>query len=408
MKKNHLSSMTAATMAFLLAASAPFQAFAEEANPDSSYSVDQERLTDNQLDYDEIGARVKEYYGPIKSAYNMVRGMTEDQGQIAVNERTMADDLISQARAAEELAKDQTGMDQMINKATAKALRKTANQMRTMANNMDRSLSRKNSSEKQIDRQANSLILNVEMMLNQYQQLQSQRTIAAKGVELATAAKQLQNTMQAQGMAVDADVLSAAASLSSGQSQLNTLDAGIEQICKMLCSFTGYDEASNPVFGEVPAADPSYIATVNVAEDKEKAVNNNYELISLRGQTGGGMTDLQIRTSKTTTQIANKLRNVEYSEENVRSNIQALYDAMEEKNSSYSAAKTAYESGQISWQAAQVQKANGMLSNIQYMQQELAWLQAQSGYKCADLALQQAIQNYKWAVAGASVSADTQ
>ena len=408
MKKNHLSSMTAATMAFLLAASAPFQAFAEEANPDSSYSVDQERLTDNQLDYDEIGARVKEYYGPIKSAYNMVRGMTEDQGQIAVNERTMADDLISQARAAEDLAKDQTGMDQMINKATAKALRKTANQMRTMANNRDRSLSRKNSSEKQIDRQANSLILNVEMMLNQYQQLQSQRTIAAKGVELATAAKQLQNTMQAQGMAVDADVLSAAASLSSGQSQLNTLDAGIEQICKMLCSFTGYDEASNPVFGEVPAADPSYIATVNVAEDKEKAVNNNYELISLRGQTGGGMTDLQIRTSKTTTQIANKLRNVEYSEENVRSNIQALYDAMEEKNSSYSAAKTAYESGQISWQAAQVQKANGMLSNIQYMQQELAWLQAQSGYKCADLALQQAIQNYKWAVAGASVSADTQ
>ena len=400
--------MTAATMAFLLAASAPFQVFAEEANPDSSYSVDQERLTDNQLDYDEIGARVKEYYGPIKSAYNMVRGMTEDQGQIAVNERTMADDLISQARAAEDLAKDQTGMDQMINKATAKALRKTANQMRTMANNMDRSLSRKNSSEKQIDRQANSLILNVEMMINQYQQLQSQRTIAAKGVELATAAKQLQNTMQAQGMAVDADVLSAAASLSSGQSQLNTLDAGIEQICKMLCSFTGYDEASNPVFGEVPAADPSYIATVNVAEDKEKAVNNNYELISLRGQTGGGMTDLQIRTSKTTTQIANKLRNVEYSEENVRSNIQALYDAMEEKNSSYSAAKTAYESGQISWQAAQVQKANGMLSNIQYMQQELAWLQAQSGYKCADLALQQAIQNYKWAVAGASVSADTQ
>ena len=400
--------MTAATMAFLLAASAPFQAFAEEANPDSSYSVDQERLTDNQLDYDEIGARVKEYYGPIKSAYNMVRGMTEDQGQIAVNERTMADDLISQARAAEDLAKDQTGMDQMINKATAKALRKTANQMRTMDNNMDRSLSRKNSSEKQIDRQANSLILNVEMMLNQYQQLQSQRTIAAKGVELATAAKQLQNTMQAQGMAVDADVLSAAASLSSGQSQLNTLDAGIEQIRKMLCSFTGYDEASNPVFGEVPAADPSYIATVNVAEDKEKAVNNNYELISLRGQTGGGMTDLQIRTSKTTTQIANKLRNVEYSEENVRSNIQALYDAMEEKNSSYSAAKTAYESGQISWQAAQVQKANGMLSNIQYMQQELAWLQAQSGYKCADLALQQAIQNYKWAVAGASVSADTQ
>ncbi len=408
MKTNHLRSVTAATMALLLAASAPFQTFAAEENPAGSYSADQQRLADNQLDYDEIGARVKEYYGPIKSAYAMARGMKEDQGQIAVNSRTTADDLLSQAKAAEDLAKEQSGMEQMISKATARALRKSVNQLRTTANSLDRSLERKSSSEKQIDRQANSLILNVEMMLNQYQQLLSQRTIAAKGVELATAAKQLQDTMQAQGMAVDADVLSAAASLSTSQSQLNQLDAGIEQIRKMLCSFTGYDEAANPVFGEVPSADPSYIATVNVTEDKEKAVNNNYNLISLRSQTGGGMTDLQIRTSKTTTQTANKLRNVEYSEENVRSNIQALYDEMEEKNASYTAAKTAYESGQIAWQAAQIQKANGMLSNIQYMQQELAWLQAQSGYKCADLALQQALQNYKWAVAGVSVSADTQ
>lgn len=408
MKTNHLRSVTAATMALLLAASVPFQTFAAEENPAGSYCADQQRLADNQLDYDEIGARVKEYYGPIKSAYAMARGMKEDQGQIAVNSRTTADDLLSQAKAAEDLAKEQSGMEQMISKATARALRKSVNQLRTTANSLDRSLERKSSSEKQIDRQANSLILNVEMMLNQYQQLLSQRTIAAKGVELATAAKQLQDTMQAQGMAVDADVLSAAASLSTSQSQLNQLDAGIEQIRKMLCSFTGYDEASNPVFGEVPSADPSYIATVNVTEDKEKAVNNNYNLISLRSQTGGGMTDLQIRTSKTTTQTANKLRNVEYSEENVRSNIQALYDEMEEKNASYTAAKTAYESGQIAWQAAQIQKANGMLSNIQYMQQELAWLQAQSGYKCADLALQQALQNYKWAVAGVSVSADTQ
>ena len=408
MKTNHLRSVTAATMALLLAASAPFQTFAAEENPAGSYSADQQRLADNQLDYDEIGARVKEYYGPIKSAYAMARGMKEDQGQIAVNSRTTADDLLSQAKAAEDLAKEQSGMEQMISKATARALRKSVNQLRTTANSLDRSLERKSSSEKQIDRQANSLILNVEMMLNQYQQLLSQRTIAAKGVELATAAKQLQDTMQAQGMAVDADVLSAAASLSSSQSQLNQLDAGIEQIRKMLCSFTGYEEAANPVLGEGPSADPSYIATVNVTEDKEKAVNNNYNLISLRSQTGGGMTDLQIRTSKTTTQTANKLRNVEYSEENIRSNIQALYDEMEEKNASYTAAKTAYESGQIAWQAAQIQKANGMLSNIQYMQQELAWLQAQSGYKCADLALQQALQNYKWAVAGVSVSADTQ
>ena len=51
------------------------------------------------------------------------------------------------------------------------------------------------------------------------------------------------------------------------------------------------------------------------------------------------------------------------------------------------------------------QRQNGTLSQIQFMQQELAYLQAQSGFKCADLNLQQALRNYQWAVKGVSVSA---
>ena len=109
-------------------------------------------------------------------------------------------------------------------------------------------------------------------------------------------------------------------------------------------------------------------------------------------------------TTKTTTQTENRLRNVEYSENAVRSDIQALYDQILEKRAAYDAAKTAYESGKMVWDAAQIQKQNGSLSQIQYLQQELAWLTTESGYHCAGLELQQAIQNYRWAVAGAAVS----
>ena len=116
------------------------------------------------------------------------------------------------------------------------------------------------------------------------------------------------------------------------------------------------------------------------------------------------MTDLQVRTTKSTTQKENKVRNVEYSENTVRSNIQTLYDTILEKKSSYDSAVTAYQSAEMAWNAAQIQKQNGSLSQIQYLQQELAWLQAQSGLKCADLALQQAMQDYDWAVRGVSVS----
>lgn len=404
MKTTFLKRTAAASLSVVLAASVPFTVLADQTDPNVAYEQEQQLLSDGHLDYGEIEGRVKNYYGPMKSAYDMAKGMVEDQADIAVNERIMANDLLSQADVAEDMAEEQTGMDQAISAATAKALRQSARQMRNAASMMGQSLKKTSSTERQVDRQANSLIMNVQSMMNQYEQLVSQRAMAAKGVELARTARALQDTMQSQGMAVDSDVLSAAASLSSAQSQLASLDAGMEQIYKLLCSFTGYDPASGVTFGAIPSADLAAIDAIDVNADKEKAVNNNYNLISLRSSTGGGMTDFQARTTKTTTQTENRLRNVEYSENAVRSDIQALYDQILEKRAAYDAAKTAYESGKMVWDAAQIQKQNGSLSQIQYLQQELAWLTAESGYHCAGLELQQAIQNYRWAVAGAAVS----
>lgn len=404
MKTTFLKRTAAASLSVVLAASVPFTVLADQADPNVAYEQEQQLLSDGHLDYGEIEGRVKNYYGPMKSAYDMAKGMVEDQADIAVNERIMASDLLSQADVAEDMAEEQTGMDQAISAATAKALRQSARQMRNAASMMGQSLKKTSSTERQVDRQANSLIMNVQSMMNQYEQLVSQRAMAAKGVELARTARALQDTMQSQGMAVDSDVLSAAASLSSAQSQLASLDAGMEQIYKLLCSFTGYDPASGVTFGAIPSADLAAIDAIDVNADKEKAVNNNYNLISLRSSTGGGMTDFQARTTKTTTQTENRLRNVEYSENTVRSDIQALYDQILEKRAAYDAAKTAYESGKMVWDAAQIQKQNGSLSQIQYLQQELAWLTTESGYHCAGLELQQAIQNYRWAVAGAAVS----
>ena len=404
MKTTFLKRTAAASLSVVLAASVPFTVLADQTDPNVAYEQEQQLLSDGHLDYGEIEGRVKNYYGPMKSAYDMAKGMVEDQADIAVNERIMANDLLSQADVAEDMAEEQTGMDQAISAATAKALRQSARQMRNAASMMGQSLKKTSSTERQVDRQANSLIMNVQSMMNQYEQLVSQRAMAAKGVELARTARALQDTMQSQGMAVDSDVLSAAVSLSSAQSQLASLDAGMEQIYKLLCSFTGYDPASGVTFGAIPSADLAAIDAIDVNADKEKAVNNNYNLISLRSSTGGGMTDFQARTTKTTTQTENRLRNVEYSENTVRSDIQALYDQILEKRAAYDAAKTAYESGKMVWDAAQIQKQNGSLSQIQYLQQELAWLTAESGYHCAGLELQQAIQNYRWAVAGAAVS----
>ena len=73
------------------------------------------------------------------------------------------------------------------------------------------------------------------------------------------------------------------------------------------------------------------------------------------------------------------MRTVDYSEDQLRSDMQTLYDTILEKKAAYDSASTAYQSAQLTWNAAQIQRQNGTLSQIQFMQQELAYLQAQSG-----------------------------
>ena len=377
MNINRRKGFMALSLAAVMAVGGAGAALADEPGvvPGDTYTEAMARLQDSHMEYDELTDLIKNCYAPIKSAYSMIDTMEEDQGSIATAMRVVADDYMSQA-----------------------------DQLRSSAGSMDRAIERSKSS-RSVDRQVNMIVSGAETLMNQYEYYLAQRTVVAKALEIAQTAQAIQQTMQAQGLAVDADVLSAAAQLSSAKSQLESIDAGIDQIYKTLCYYTGWEKGADTVIGPVPAADPSLIGTLDLATDKETAVNNNYSLISMRSGSGAGMSDFQVRTTKEMTQKANKMRTVDYSEDQLRSDMQTLYDTILEKKAAYDSASTAYQSAQLTWNAAQIQRQNGTLSQIQFMQQELAYLQAQSGFKCADLNLQQALRNYQWAVKGVSVSA---
>lgn len=398
MNMNRRKGFMALSLAAVMAVGSTAVALADEPGvvPGEAYTEAMARLQDSHMEYDELTDLIKNYYAPIKSAYATIDTMQEDQGSIATAMRVVADDYMSQAdQLADALGSGNPAVMQVVGGART---------LRSSAGSMDRSIERSKSS-RSVDRQVNMIVSGAETLMNQYEYYLAQRTVAAKALEIAQTAQAIQQTMQAQGLAVDADVLSAAAQLSSAKSQLESIDAGIDQIYKSLCYYTGWDKGADTVIGPVPAADPSVIGTLNLAADKETAVNNNYSLISMRSGSGAGMSDFQIRTTKGMTQKANKMRTVDYSEDQLRSDMQTLYDTVLEKKAAYDSASTAYQSAQLTWNAAQIQRQNGTLSQIQFMQQELAYLQAQSGFKCADLNLQQALRNYQWAVKGVSVSA---
>ena len=364
--------LAAVSLAFALTGSLTALALPEE-GPNTEYEAALARLQDNQLEYDELEELVKNYYGPIKSAYDMLTD-TGDMELVAELMYNAADDLKDQADDLEDAIKagQVAGGDMedavigiMTNKMTAKAYRKSAD---SMSRNID--LSTRPSRLKSAQRGVNKIVYSLQSAMNGYEQIMANRAVAAKGVEIAETARSIQQTMQAQGLAVDAGVLSAASTLSSSKAQLAALDTQAESIKKSLCSMTGWGAEGNPVIGPVPSADVAAIAEIDVNADKERAVNNNYDLISLRTSKGGGMDQIEQATTKSTTQIKNKIQNVAYSEEMVRSDIQRLYDDIVEKKASYDASSTELQSTQMIWDAAQIRKQNGSISQIEYLQQE--------------------------------------
>lgn len=398
MKIHTYRSLTALALAAVMTAGYTVSVLADEPEmtPGEGYTQFMEALQDNHMEYDELTELVKRNYGPIKSSYDMIDTMEIDQADMATAMRVVADDYMSQAQQlADTLGSGNSNVMRIVS---------GARQLRSGAQSIDRSIDRSNS-KKSVDRQANAVISGAEILMNQYETYLSRRRVLEKALEVAQTAQNIQQSLQSQGLAVDADVLSAAAQLSSTRSQLEQVNAGIDQIYKNLCYFTGWDRNAESIIGPVPAADVSSIAALDLNADTEKAVNNNYSLITMRSGSGAGMTDVQIRTTNKRTQVGNKMRTVQNAEDELRSDMKTLYDTIIEKKAAYDAAGTALQSAQLTWNAAQIQYQNGTISQIQYMQQEMAYLQAQSGYKCADLSLQQAVRNYQWAVKGVSVSA---
>lgn len=396
----------AAAMAALLSAGLPLTAMAEpEPAPGDGYQQYMERLTDNRIEYDELADLIKNFYGPLKSQYDSLESMKGDTADIAMQMRVRADDMVNDEDGLKDQKKDNPQMAPVLNGYIAQT-RAGIKELRKQAKKVEDNLDKFDSGAKMIDRYVNSAAQGLEFLVNTYQQTLSKRELVAKSVEVSQAAWNLQQTMQAQGLAVDADILSAASQLASSRQQLASLDSGLEQMRRNIYQLTGYDvNAAGVEIGQVPHADPAAIASIDVAADKDKAAMNNYDLINLRGTAGGGsMNMVEKQTMKSTTMTRNKIRNVEYSEEQVRSNVQTLYDTILQKKAEYDSASTAWQSAQITWNAAQIQRQGGLVSDIQFMQMELAYLQAKSGYECADLALQQAMRDYQWAVKGVTIT----
>ena len=369
----------AAVMAAMLAA--PVQA----ASLSDYDEATRTRLQDQVLEYDEIPALVSLYNPDMQQAYVRMEdslsvyrnGMTEYKNRAAELDRE-----------ADKASENGDMAESMVYKTNEAA-------MRSMAKEYKKAVERAESvsSTRSLMQAEDTITMYVQQMVQGYAQMESGCRIGEKSVELAQAAYDSAVVQSGLGMASAGDVKAAENSLQTAQAGLRAAEEGKNAMKQNICMMTGWDYQADMTIAGVPELDLGQIESVNLQADTEKAINNNYELISIR----------QGKANTTVTKNVRE-RNLSEKEQEIRISMTSLYETLRQKLSEKEGADAAWAAAQKEREALDRKQQLGMVGRLEYLQGELAYLQAESAKQAADLELRKAYEEYEWQVTGISVS----
>lgn len=370
----------ALTLSALLAAGSVFPALAVE-KPAEMDDATWARLQDNTLEYDEIENLVL-YYNP---TYRQVVDTIEVQLEPLKTAVADLKDYVQDQRDEARKAKDNDDMiSYKIGMATAAAIEKQA--VKGLETGLRTAQGATKPTKDQIRRTMTSVI---EGLVITYNQTLASKELVDTSVALAQAAYDSTVAQQSIGMATEADVQSALKSLTSAQNGQKSLEDGLKTLKRNICVQTGWDYNADMEIGAVPTPDLASISAMNPDEDTKKAISYNPTIRSLRASNGHGDVNRGI-----------KERSLEDTENKISTKVHDLYTAVLQSKITYDGAASAYESARLTMEGNERKYAMGMLGNLQYLQLKMTYLQQKQAYDTAVLSLNQAINDYNWALYG--------
>lgn len=423
MKKNpRKSRILCLTAAALLALTTPYHTFAAPEAPPDYDAEKMAHLQDNVMEYGELGDLVREYNPMVQSQItavynNSIQQMKDMEATFKKNANTydrwmkdLRDEydfsndeamkligmsaMADQGQIAEsdlQAAIQASGMDSnvlgnystyLVNKSTFQAIgnvyHDTAERFEGISTTAD------------LDNAIDQITAGTEQLMNQYNQLLSQRELVEKNKELNAAMYQMKTIQMQAGMTTQVEVLAAQKDMLAAESNLMQIDSGISNIRQTLCMMTGWSWDANPEIGTIPEAAPDRFARMDPEADVVRAMNNNYTVRKTRHSKPKG--DNRTRTSF--------FRTVEETEQKAQAKLHDLYQAVVEKKAASDAADNAFEAAELDRGKAERQHQAGMLSEIQYLGTQVSYLQKKSAKETADMALFQAMEDYDWALDG--------
>lgn len=374
--------------AFPVFAAGPGQA--EDPKPEEVTQEQWNRLNDQTIEFDELPDLVRYFNPNIQNITQNIDVSLDDMKYINDQVRRQIIDLQDDADKLKDSGGIGTaeGMDQYIQlNINLKVLKATADSLTKSYNYMNRADS---SVKSNITFAAKNYNYYADQIMIGYNSALSNKGMIEKIVELSNAAYEAQTLSKQLGLATDANLLSAQKDLLLAKGSLIKINSTIDNLSRSLCMMTGYAADAAPAIGVLPQLSDETIAALNLEADTDKAVSNNYDVISARHGSSG----------KTTTGMKNKDQNVSDSEQNVKITMQAYYQGILQSKSAYEAASTAFQKATLEKDKADRSFNLKMISKIQYLQAQMAYLKAQGEKDSAYNTYYQAYNTYQWAIQG--------
>ena len=405
-----------------LASFSPMQALAE--NPQFAHDeATWARLQDNTMEYDELSLLVEEYnpnYQNEQASYNDTKN-DDDAAEIRKDAKNSADDMYDSAEDLRDQAEDLSDQaDDLSDQAeaareagnvalAAQLQAGAASNMAGYAPLMSAAAMTQNSALKS-DISADSsyvdsdmrkikhiknqkgIVVSTQNLFNSYNQLRINADLIQKNVEVMEAAANAAQTQASIGMATQADVLKAQKNLQSIKSTQTETLSSLETLRQNLCMMTGWSYNAQPEIKEVPQADLAAIDQINLEADRQKALENNYDLqYSKRA-----LNNMQ----ENSTDKKNQERTVKNLEQSISASMTNLYNDIQQKKIAWQLAQAELATEQQSMSAVETKRGLGMVSDLEYLQAQSSFLGKQIAERTANMALFQAVETYNWAVNG--------
>lgn len=202
---------------------------------------------------------------------------------------------------------------------------------------------------------------------------------------------QTEETKLAAGMSTQAKLLSARESVSTAQAALQSAESSLVKAKEDLCLMLGWKYGAEVEIGEIPEPNLEKADSINLEQDIQTALENNYSLKLTNKRVNNARTE-KVRNTQAETQ--------KNQTEAIAASVRDSYASLILAQSNYEQAKQAYELELNTYETAQRRQQAGTITPNAFEKQQEACLTAEVTLKNKKLQLVQAQVNYDWAVNG--------